>query len=224
MVLATLFVGVTAFRLAYGGSKGAAVDAGLSDDDAAWYPLCVEGVLVVAAIGTALLPGRRYPWVVLLGFSGLSVGANMIHAVDQPGRCDWFTLLIAAVPPTALPLCAHLIVCAVRGARTHLETDLDAHLETLDSGAHAHSDAHQNAHSEEGAHTPEDAPPSDNVRTITGGARTHPAEVRGTSQTRTRVGARKGARSRAVECDCGCARTVDIGTRRKHRRAAGITA
>jgi hypothetical protein len=110
--LATLFVGFTAFRLAYNGSRGAAIDAGLKPGDAAWYPLCIEGVLCVAAIGTVVL-GGRLPWAVLITFSGLSVGANVIHAQDH-GRGGWFSLLVAAVPPAALPLCVELTIRTVR--------------------------------------------------------------------------------------------------------------
>jgi Protein of unknown function (DUF2637) len=113
MLAATLFVAITAFRLAYAGSKGAALDAGLSRGDAAWYPLCVEGVLVVAAVATAMLRGV-YPWVVLLAFSGLSIGANLVHAVDQPGPCNWFILLVAGIPPAALPLCVEMSTRSVR--------------------------------------------------------------------------------------------------------------
>lgn len=105
---ATLFVAVTAFRLAYAGSKGAAVDAGLSSSDAAWYPLCIEGALVVAAVGTVAI-GGRYPWGMLVGFSLLSVAANVAHTYDHSGLA-WFSLAVAAVPPLALPLCVHLMI------------------------------------------------------------------------------------------------------------------
>lgn len=110
---ATLFVAATAFRLAYAGSKGAATDAGLMPSDASWYPLCIEGVLVVAAVATVVL-GGPYPWLVLLGFSALSIGANVQHAVDQPGQADWFMLMVAAVPPFALPLCVELTIRTVK--------------------------------------------------------------------------------------------------------------
>lgn len=106
---ATLFVAVTAFRLAYAGSKGAAGDAGLNPSDAAWYPLCIEGALVVAAVGTVAV-GGRYPWAMLLGFTGLSIAANIAHAHKHDQHWDLWHVVIAAVPPFALPLCVHLMI------------------------------------------------------------------------------------------------------------------
>lgn len=111
-MVATLFVAVTAFVLAYDGSRGAALDAGISPGTAGWYPACIEGVLTVAAICTVVL-GGLLPWTVMLTFSGLSVGANVEHAL-QHGAGGWFPLLVAAVPPAALPLCVEMAIRAVR--------------------------------------------------------------------------------------------------------------
>lgn len=108
---ATVFVAVTAFVLAYGGSKGAAMDAGMTDRAASWYPLCIEGVIVVASIGTMIIPkvgrARFLPWTVLLAFTGLSAALNVTHAIEHPGA-KWWSPLVAAVPPLALPLCVRL--------------------------------------------------------------------------------------------------------------------
>ncbi len=103
---------VTSFVLAYDGSRGAALDAGYPAGTAGWYPACVEGVLVVAGICTVVL-GGWLPWTVMLAFSGLSVGANVEHALRH-GAGGWFPLLVAAVPPAALPLCVELVIRAVR--------------------------------------------------------------------------------------------------------------
>jgi hypothetical protein len=194
MLLATLFVAVTAFRLAYAGSKGAALDAGLSAGDAAWYPLCVEGVLVVAAIATALL-GGPYPWAVLLGFSALSIGANIVHAVDQPGPADWFTLGIAAVPPAALPLCVEMVSRSVRKL-SHRET------ETV---------------------PPELAPPLTLVAGETPdlpegetGPRSHPNSSRSDHRSHPAKVSRGETVSRV--CDAGCGETVSRAAYYRHRQ------
>lgn len=111
MVVATAFVAVTAFVLAYDGSRGAAVDAGIRS--AGWYPFCIEGVIVCASVATISLPGRRYPWVILLGFSAVSVAANVLHAWQHPGA-HWWSMLFAAVPPLTLPICVHLVLMVSR--------------------------------------------------------------------------------------------------------------
>lgn len=108
--LLTGFVALAAFVLAYGGSKSAAVVAGISPAAATWYPLCIEGVIVVSSLGTVTLPGGRQrvlPWTVLVSFTGLSVAANVLHALDHPGHQVW-SPGFAAVPPLALPLCVRL--------------------------------------------------------------------------------------------------------------------
>lgn len=118
IVAGTAFVAVTAFVLAYDGSRGAAVDAGIQA--AAWYPFCIEGVIVCASVATLALARRAYPWVILLLFSAVSVAANVLHAWQHPGAHLW-SLAFAAVPPLALPICVHLLLMVVR-PRAHLET------------------------------------------------------------------------------------------------------
>ena len=105
----TVFVAATAFVLAYGGSKGAALDAGISPDAAGWYPLCIEGALVVASVSTVILRGRdRFAaWVVLLLFVAVSTAANVLHSIDH-GAGHWWSPYAAAVPPLSLPICTWL--------------------------------------------------------------------------------------------------------------------
>lgn len=101
---ATAFVAVTAFRLAYHGSRGAALDAGIPPGDASWYPWCVEGAQIAMAVATVILRGRDrvVAWVLLAVFVGVSTGANMLYAHDH-GRPGWWPLLVAAIPPLSLP-------------------------------------------------------------------------------------------------------------------------
>ena len=106
----TAFVAVTAFVLAYDGSAGAARDAGIAK--AGWYPWCIEGVIVCASVATLTLK-RRYPWLILLSFTAVSVAANVLHAWKQPGW-QWWSLAFAAVPPLALPICVHLLLMVGR--------------------------------------------------------------------------------------------------------------
>lgn len=105
----TTFVAVTAFVLAFDGSRGAAADAGIAQ--AGWYPWCIEGVIVCASLCTLVLD-RRWPWFILLAFTAVSVAANVLHAWEQPGWM-WWSLAFAAVPPLALPICVHLVLMVV---------------------------------------------------------------------------------------------------------------
>jgi hypothetical protein len=104
VAVATAFVAVTAFRLAYHGSRGAAIDAGIPPGDASWYPWCVEGAQIAMAVATVILRGRDrvVAWVLLAVFVGVSTGANMLYAHDH-GRPGWWPLLVAAIPPLSLP-------------------------------------------------------------------------------------------------------------------------
>lgn len=105
----TVFVAATAFVLAYGGSKGAALDAGISPAAAGWYPLCIEGALVVASVSTVILRGkdRAFAWIVLLLFVAVSTAANVLHSIDH-GAGHWWSPYAAAVPPLSLPICTWL--------------------------------------------------------------------------------------------------------------------
>ena len=125
-ILATAFVAATAFVLAYGGSKGAALDAGMSNSAAGWYPLCIEGVIVVASLSTVVLPRgeRLLGWSVLLGFTALSAAANVLHALDHDGH-KWWSPGFAVVPPLALPLCVRLAERVALSARTAAAPALD---------------------------------------------------------------------------------------------------
>lgn len=114
VVLATAFVAVTAFVLAYDGSRGAASDAGITA--AGWYPFCIEGAIVCGSVGTILLRGERFPWVLLLVGTAISTGTNVLHAWERPGW-EWWSLLIAALPPLALPACVHLMLRALGSTR-----------------------------------------------------------------------------------------------------------
>lgn len=106
---ASVFVAVEAFHLAYAGSRGAALDMGVPAGSAGSYPWCIEGVIVVASTATLALPRgeRLLAWLVLLGFTGISMAANVLHSLDAAGHKVW-SPYFAVVPPLALPLCVRL--------------------------------------------------------------------------------------------------------------------
>ena len=129
----TTFVAVTAFVLAFDGSRGAAADAGIAQ--AGWYPWCIEGVIVCASLCTLVLD-RRWPWFILLAFTAVSVAANVLHAWEQPGWM-WWSLAFAAVPPLALPICVHLVLMVIgrpRGLVAAGSVDASSREEVTDAG------------------------------------------------------------------------------------------
>jgi Protein of unknown function (DUF2637) len=76
----------------------------------AWlWPLIVDGFILVASLAVldAVHTGRRafYPWLLVLGFSALSVTFNVLHAPH-----DLVAQLVAAIPPLALVLSFELLM------------------------------------------------------------------------------------------------------------------
>lgn len=76
----------------------------------AWlWPLIVDGFILVASLAVldAVHTGRpaRYPWLLVLAFSTLSVTFNVLHAPP-----DLVAQLVAAIPPLALVLSFELLM------------------------------------------------------------------------------------------------------------------
>jgi hypothetical protein len=73
------------------------------------WPVIVDGFIVVASLAVlqAVHTERRalYPWLLVLGFSGLSVTFNVLHAPT-----NLVAQLVAAVPPLALVLSFELLM------------------------------------------------------------------------------------------------------------------
>jgi len=80
----------------------------------AWiWPLIVDGFIITASLAIlhAVQRGRtaRYPWALLVSFSGLSVAFNVLHAPPTA-----IARLVAAVPPLALVLSFELLMRQLR--------------------------------------------------------------------------------------------------------------
>ena len=85
----------------------------------AWlWPLIVDGFILVAslAILDAVHSGRRarYPWLLVLAFSTLSVTFNVLHAPHDP-----VAQLVAAIPPLALVLSFELLMRQIHHRLQH---------------------------------------------------------------------------------------------------------
>ena len=116
-----LALAVGGFSMSYGSLHGLALAEGV-DPTLAWmWPLIVDGFIVVASLAVlhAVLERRSsaYPWCLVLGFSAISVGFNVLHAAPTP-----VARLVGAVPPLALVLSFELLMRQVRAA---LEPSID---------------------------------------------------------------------------------------------------
>lgn len=92
-----------------------AIKAGISPTQAWAWPLIVDGVIVVSTVAVVALVGhgrvvRAYPWALLLAGAGVSVLANVAHAVVvSDGSVPALVAGgVAAVPPATLVASSHL--------------------------------------------------------------------------------------------------------------------
>jgi hypothetical protein len=103
------------FAMSYGALHGLALEEGVPARLAWLWPLVVDGFIVVASLSVlhAVLERRStiYPWVLVLGFSAVSVSFNVVHAAPTP-----VARLVAAVPPLALVLSFELLMRQVHAA------------------------------------------------------------------------------------------------------------
>jgi len=105
------------FAMSYGALHALARDSGVPATLAWLWPLVVDGFILVASLSVlhAVLEVRpaAYPWLLLLGFSAVSVAGNVLHGAPSPvGR------LVAAVPPVALVLAFDLLMRQVQRVLT----------------------------------------------------------------------------------------------------------
>jgi hypothetical protein len=80
----------------------------------AWlWPLVVDGFIVVASLSVvrAVADGRlaRYPWLLVLTFSTISITFNVVHAAPTV-----VARFVAAIPPAALVLSFELLMRQLR--------------------------------------------------------------------------------------------------------------
>jgi len=113
--LGVIALALAGFAMSYGALHGLALEEGVPSRLAWLWPLVVDGFIVVASLAVlhAVLEQRptAYPWLLVLGFSAVSVSFNVIHAAPTP-----VARLVAAVPPLALVLSFELLMRQVRAA------------------------------------------------------------------------------------------------------------
>lgn len=120
-ITGTVLIGAGAFWLSFTTLSDLAKRAGIDGDRAPVWPLIVDGIIVVATVSVVALhpQGRRataYPWLLLVCGTGVSVTANILHALvsaaaDVPAVV---AACVAAVPPLVLLAITHLTVLLLR--------------------------------------------------------------------------------------------------------------
>jgi len=128
-----LALAVGGFSMSYGALHGLALAEGVPASLAWLWPLIVDGFIVVASLSVlhAVLEQRSsvYPWCLMLVFSAISVGFNVLHAAPTP-----VARLVGAVPPLALVLSFEPLMRQVRAALepgVHAERITDANAEPI---------------------------------------------------------------------------------------------
>lgn len=123
-VIGTLTIGAGAFWLSFTALADLARLAGIATGQAWAWAVIVDGVIVVSTVAVVALhpAGRRavaYPWLLLAAAAGVSVVANVLHAIvaASTGVPQAVAGAIAAVPPLVLLAMTHLTVVVARHAR-----------------------------------------------------------------------------------------------------------
>lgn len=122
-VTGTILLALGAFWLSFTTLRDLAVLSGIPAEQAWIWPLIVDGVIlegtisVVALRNSARAP-RRFAWLLLAAGAGVSVAANITHAVVAADTRvpALIAALVASVPPLVLLAMTHLTVELTRNS------------------------------------------------------------------------------------------------------------
>ena len=118
--LLVLFLAGSAFFLSFESLKDLAVQIGVAGEIAWLYPAIIDGAIIVFSLSVlrANLTRERtmYPWVLVSGFTLLSVVLNIIHA-----QKELLAQFLAAIPPVALFLSFELFLTQLKETAVRLE-------------------------------------------------------------------------------------------------------
>ena len=123
-VIGTAVLGLGAFWLSFTALTDLARLAGIAPEQSWAWAAIIDGVIVTSTVAAVSLDGGGwrvtwFPWTLLAASAGVSVLANVLHAiVASEGRiAPALAGAIAAVPPLVLLAMTHLTVVVVRHAR-----------------------------------------------------------------------------------------------------------
>lgn len=116
-VTGTILLALGAFWLSFTTLRDLAVLSGIPAEQAWIWPLIVDGVILEATISVVALrnsakAARRFAWLLLAAGAGVSVAANITHAVVAADTRvpALIAALVASVPPLVLLAMTHLTV------------------------------------------------------------------------------------------------------------------
>ncbi len=114
-----LFIAGSAFVLSFSALETLAVDVGIDQGHAWLYPAIIDGAVIVFSLSVLRAnltrEKARYPWVLVIAFTLLSVTLNIIHAQN-----DALARFMAAIPPLALFLSFELLMGQIKGISERL--------------------------------------------------------------------------------------------------------
>ena len=116
-VTGTILLALGAFWLSFTTLRDLAILSGIPEAQAWIWPLIVDGVILEATISVVALrdsarTARRFAWLLLGAGAGVSVAANITHAVVAADTRvpALIAALVASVPPLVLLAMTHLTV------------------------------------------------------------------------------------------------------------------
>lgn len=119
----TVLLALGAFWLSFTTLRDLAVLSGIPAGQAWVWPMIVDGVILEATISVVALrnsarAARRFAWVLLAAGAGVSVAANITHAVVSAHTQvpALIASLVASVPPLVLLAMTHLTVELTRNS------------------------------------------------------------------------------------------------------------
>lgn len=114
-LIGTGLIALGAFWLSFTALTDLARKAGVPAGQAWAWPLILDGIIVVATVAVVGLVGHggrvsAYPWILLLTSAGISIVANVAHAlvIPDPAVPAVVSAGVAAVPPATLVAATHL--------------------------------------------------------------------------------------------------------------------
>lgn len=125
-VTGTILLALGAFWLSFTTLQDLATLSGVPSGQAWLWPLIVDGVILEATISVVALRNsapttRRFAWFLLASGAGVSVAANITHAVvaSDTRVPAIVAALVASVPPLVLLAMTHLTVELTRNEAPH---------------------------------------------------------------------------------------------------------
>lgn len=118
--LLVLFVAGGAFFLSFEALRDLANQVGIEARMAWLYPIIIDGAIIIFSLSVLRASLNRekhlYPWVLVGGFTVLSVLLNVVHA-----NMDLLARFLAAIPPVALLLSFELLMGQIRAIVERLD-------------------------------------------------------------------------------------------------------